>query len=278
MNILGETGRTQSLVIFSDGEDQGSHAASPTSSGGSVERRDPADRRDAELVNRLKRIMERLPPTGRRAFYGQHDDCVAFDEARRAVASVSPRVQSPTPSTTLAEIKVKSTVTRPVRAQQGYRATIEMNTPGSSRRQGQAPGAGSGPLGAGAMSAAAAIPRGCPVFHRPSVTSIGATVFDGEARRHRSSPSDYAIADCRVRWCPVGATALGPEPRTPYRHSGNKTLQAGGDQWRRRPNIRSAPIFLEDAGATSSIVWSRPSCRRWRGSGPCRRSPAIGRP
>ena len=131
IDMLGLQGGRKALVIFSDGEDQGSHVTI-----NDVERR--LDTSDATLymigqgrgtsVDRLKRVMERLvAPTGGRAFTTDSIEelHVAFDELLDELSHqylLGYQSTNQKHDDTYREIKVQVDGQRAVRARQGYRA------------------------------------------------------------------------------------------------------------------------------------------------------------
>jgi Ca-activated chloride channel family protein len=133
VNILGKQVGRKALVVFSDGEDQGSHATITD-----VERR--LESSDVTLymigegrgtsVNRLKQIMERLAaPTGGRAFTTDSIDelHVAFDELLDELSHqylLGYQSTNAKHDDTWREIKVEVDGHKAVRARQGYRAAI----------------------------------------------------------------------------------------------------------------------------------------------------------
>ena len=133
VNMLGRQVGRKAMVVFSDGEDQGSHATI-----NDVERR--LESSDVTLymigegrgtsVNRLKQIMERLAaPTGGRAFTTDSVDelHVAFDELLDELSHqylLGYQSTNNKHDDTWREIKVDVDGHKTVRARQGYRATV----------------------------------------------------------------------------------------------------------------------------------------------------------
>ena len=133
VNMLGKQVGRKAMVVFSDGEDQGSHATISD-----VERR--LESSDVTLymigegrgtsVKRLQQVMERLAaPTGGRAFTTDSVDelHVAFDELLDELSHqylLGYQSTNNKHDDTWREIKVDVDGHKAVRARQGYRATI----------------------------------------------------------------------------------------------------------------------------------------------------------
>jgi Ca-activated chloride channel homolog len=133
VNTLAKQVGRKSLVVFSDGEDQGSHATI-----NDVERR--LESSDVTLymigagrgtsVNRLKLVMERLAtPTGGRAFTTDSVDelHLAFDELLDELSHqylLGYQSTNSKADDTWREIKVDVDGHKAVRARRGYRATM----------------------------------------------------------------------------------------------------------------------------------------------------------
>ena len=133
MDMLGrQTGR-KALVVFTDGEDQGSHATI-----GDVERRLQSSDLTLYMIGQgrgvtlesLKRVMERLAaPSGGRAFFTENADALhdAFAELLDELSNQYLLGYASTNSKrddTWRRIKVDVDGHRDVRARQGYRAVV----------------------------------------------------------------------------------------------------------------------------------------------------------